>query len=52
VTWTEVVPSWNVDHAESAELTVEARVIYPDHTTKYYSFGHWSGSDLMGSGPV
>lgn len=49
VAWTEAIPSWNVDHPERAQLTVEARVIYPDHQTKYFSFGTWSGSNLMGS---
>jgi len=48
VAWTEALPSWNVDHADAADLVVEARVVYPDHATKYYSFGHWSGSDLIG----
>ena len=48
IPWTEMVPSWNVDHPERAEMTVEARVIYPDHTTKYFSFGTWSGSILIG----
>jgi hypothetical protein len=27
---------------------VEARVVYKDHTTKYFSFGHWSGAKLTG----
>ena len=49
VPWTEAIPSWNVDRPEAAELTVEARVVYPDHTTKYYSFGEWSGSQLIGA---
>src|SRR5260221_1539167 len=49
VAWTEAIPSWNMDHSEQAQLTVEARVLYPDHATKYYSFGAWSGSRLIGS---
>jgi hypothetical protein len=47
--WTEMIPSWNVDHSDRAEMTIEARVIYPDHQTKYFSFGTWSGSNLIGS---
>jgi len=47
--WTEAIPAWNVDHPELAELTVEARVVYADRTSKYYSFGTWSGSNLIGS---
>lgn len=48
VEWTEAVPSWNVDNPENAALTVEARVVYPDQTTKYYSFGTWTLSPAMG----
>src|SRR2546423_9795532 len=47
--WTEAIPSWNVSHPEKAELTIEARVLYPDHATKFYSFGTWSGSNLIGA---
>src|SRR5207245_1015941 len=47
--WTEAIPSWNVDHPERAQMTVEARVVYAGHETKYYSFGTWSGSNLIGS---
>jgi hypothetical protein len=46
--WTEVVPSWNLDNAESAALTLEARVIYPDKTTKWYSFGRWTLDSTLG----
>lgn len=42
VNWTEAVPSWNIEKPENAILTVEARLVYPDHATKYYSFGTWT----------
>lgn len=48
VNWTEAVPSWNLEKPENAAITVEARVIYPDRATKYYSFGTWAGSVKMG----
>jgi len=49
IPWTEAIPSWNVSHPERAELTVEARVVYPDHVSKYFSFGTWTGSSLIGA---
>jgi hypothetical protein len=49
VAWTEAVPSWNLDRPERAQMSIEAKVVYPDRETKYYSFGTWSGSHLIGS---
>jgi hypothetical protein len=40
IAWDELVASWNVP--ASATFKIEARVIYPDHTTKYYDLGSWS----------
>lgn len=48
IDWDEAVPAWNLDNPENAELTVEARVIYPDRATKYFSFGTWTGSVIKG----
>lgn len=48
VNWTEAIPSWNVDKPENAALTVEARVVYGDHATKYYFFGTWTYRAGMG----
>lgn len=46
--WDEVVPSWNLENPEFAALTLEARVVYPDRVTNWYSFGPWSLSPAMG----
>jgi len=40
VNWNELVPSWNF--AGTNGLSVEAKVIYPDRETKWYSFGDWA----------
>ena len=34
--------SWNADMPGSASLKIEARAIYPGHSTKYYVMGLWS----------
>lgn len=38
----QLIASWNADMPEEAYLKVEARAIYPDHATKYYTMGLWS----------
>jgi Peptidase_C39 like family len=38
--WNELVTSWNA--APGVYLKVEARVIHPDHTTRFYTMGLWS----------
>lgn len=38
----EVVVSWNADTPAESGLEVDARAIYSDHTTKWYSLGRWS----------
>lgn len=40
IEWNELVASWNVP--TGVHLKVEARAIYPDHTTKYYTMSLWS----------
>jgi Peptidase_C39 like family len=40
VNWDELVASWNVP--PGVYLKAEARAIFPDHATKYYTFGLWS----------
>jgi hypothetical protein len=42
VTWTELIASWNMEPVEGSYLKVEARAIYPDRATKYYTMGLWS----------
>lgn len=40
INWDELVASWNVP--KGTYLKAEARGIYPDHTTKYYTLSLWS----------
>ena len=40
IEWNELVVSWNVP--PGVHLKVEARAIYPDHATQYYTMGLWS----------
>jgi hypothetical protein len=40
IDWNELVVSWNVP--SGAHLKVEARALYPDHVTRYYTMGLWS----------
>jgi uncharacterized protein YvpB len=40
IDWDELIVSWNVP--PGVHLKVEARAIYPNHTTRYYTMGLWS----------
>jgi len=42
--WTELVASWNAETPEAAYLKIEARALYPDRATKYYTMGLWSAN--------
>ena len=42
VSWDEVVLSWNAIAPDGACLKFEARGIYPERCTKYYTLGIWS----------
>jgi hypothetical protein len=44
IAWNELVASWNVAAATNASLQVEARGIFPDHQTKFYTLGVWSSN--------
>jgi hypothetical protein len=44
VNWNELVPSWNFEGTNG--LAIEAKVIYPDHETKWYSFGDWAAEAI------
>jgi hypothetical protein len=46
--WNEMVVSWNVEATQGAALTIEARGLYPDRETKWYTIARWS---LDGAGP-
>jgi hypothetical protein len=40
--WNELVVSWNTATPPETWLKIEARGIYPDHKTKFYTMGNWS----------
>ncbi len=42
IDWNELVVSWNASAPTNSWLTVEARAIYSDHQTKYYTLAQWS----------
>src|SRR2546423_4339211 len=41
--WSELIVSWNAGLPAEGALRVEARAIYPDHASRYYVMGLWSG---------
>jgi hypothetical protein len=41
--WDELIASWNAEMPARAYLKIEVRSIYPDHPTKWYTMGLWSG---------
>ena len=43
IQWDELIASWNADLPAAAALKIEVRPIYPDHTTKWFTMGLWSG---------
>jgi hypothetical protein len=43
IAWNELVASWNTAPI-TGTLTVEARAIYPDHETGFYTLGVWSSA--------
>jgi hypothetical protein len=40
--WDELIASWNAETPAGAYLKVEARALYPDSATKFYTLGLWS----------
>lgn len=42
IDWNELVVSWNVNAPKDSWLKIEARAIYPDHQTKFYTLAEWS----------
>jgi Peptidase_C39 like family len=42
IQWNELIASWNVEMPTNTYLKVEARAIYPDHATRFYTMGLWS----------
>ncbi len=44
IAWNELIVSWNTPPV-AGTMKIEARVIYPDHKTRFYTLGIWSSSD-------
>ncbi|PWU19494.1 MAG: hypothetical protein C5B50_06555 [Verrucomicrobia bacterium] len=44
IKWNELVASWNADTPDGAYLKIEARGIYLDRSTKYFTMGLWSSN--------
>jgi hypothetical protein len=44
IKWDELIVSWNADPSPGAVLKFEARAIYPDRATRFYTMGIWSGA--------
>jgi hypothetical protein len=44
IKWTELIASWNANLPKNAVLRIEARGIYPERSTKFYTLGIWSGA--------
>ncbi len=42
ISWNELVPSWNATTPSGTYLKFEARGVYLDRTTKFYTLGLWS----------
>jgi hypothetical protein len=42
IRWDELIVSWNAEMPAGASLKIEARAIYPDHATKWFTMGLWS----------
>lgn len=40
--WDQLVASWNADAPPGTYLKIEARALYPQHTTTFYVMGMWS----------
>ena len=41
--WNELIASWNFEMPADSYLKVEARVLYPSNSTRWYVMGLWSG---------
>ena len=42
IRWDELIASWNVTMSAGANLKIEVRAIYPDHTSKWFTMGLWA----------
>ncbi len=42
IAWNELIVSWNATLATHSGLKLEARGVYPDHATRFYTLALWS----------
>jgi hypothetical protein len=42
IPWDELIASWNASTPPGTGIKVEARGVYPDHATRFYTLGIWS----------
>lgn len=43
IRWDELIASWNAEMPTNAYLKIEVRAVYPNHPTKWFVMGLWSG---------
>jgi hypothetical protein len=43
IPWDELIASWNAETPTAAYLKIEVRALYPEHPTKWFTMGLWSG---------
>jgi len=44
--WDELIASWNMRTVGDAGLRIEARALYPNRTTRFYTMGLWSDNPI------
>ncbi len=44
MSWSELIASWNAQMPDGDYLKIEARALYPERATKYYTMALWSGN--------
>src|SRR5205085_2742224 len=47
VDWSELIVSWNTRLTPDMGIRVQARVVYPDHTSKWYTLGLWCEGQIV-----
>jgi hypothetical protein len=47
--WNELVISWNTEASAEISLKVEARALYPDRVTRWYTLGLWTLDSRRGA---
>lgn len=45
--WNELIVSWNADAPAGTFLTIEARAVWPDHASKFFTLGRWTPDNRL-----